>query len=383
MTDPNPNPRGRFKVYLGYAAGVGTTYQMLEDAHQARQKGSDLVIGNLEPHGREDTLAKAAGLELIPRRELEHQGSVFDEMDFDAARARKPQVCLVDELPHTNVPGSEHRKRWEDALVLLEAGINVWTTMNVQHLESLNDQVWQMTGVRVQETVPDWVMDRADEVIMVDLSPRALLNRLARGVVYPPEMAQQARENFFKESSLVALRELALRQTAHEVEIHQAPVALSVARDTFSEQPGPAVPRTAPAGTDRILVHLTEDPSTAMAIRRGKRVADYLQAECFAVYVHREPDLFNLPAERREAIRRHLTFARNLHLDTHTLRGEDTARVLLDFARLHRITQIFMARPHYSPWQGFLGMKLVHRVVGEARDMQVTIVAERKREAKA
>lgn len=383
MSDANPTTRGRFKVYLGYAAGVGKTYQMLEDAHQARQNGTDLVIGFLEPHGRRDTLAKAAGLELVPRRKLEYRDSLFEEMDFEAARDRKPQVCLVDELPHTNVPGSEYRKRWEDALALLEAGIDVWTTMSIQHLESLNDQVWQMTGVRVRETIPDWVMGKADEVVMVDLSPRALLNRLARGVVYPPEIARRARDSFFRESSLVALRELALRQTAHEVEIRQDPSPDSVSTDAFSEDRGPAAPRPAPAGTDRILVHLTEDPATAMVIRRGKRVADYLGAECFAVYVHSEPDLYNLPAEKREAIRRHLTFARNLHLETHTLHGEDTALVLLDFARLHRVTQIFMARPRYSRWHGFLGMKLVHRVVGGARDMQVTIVADRKRDSKA
>jgi two-component system, OmpR family, sensor histidine kinase KdpD len=382
MSNANFETRVRFKVYLGYAAGVGKTYQMLEDAHEARQKGVDVVIGYLESHGRKDTMAKAVGLELIPRRKLEYRGSVFEEMDFDGVLARQPRIGIVDELPHTNVPGSEHRKRWEDVLAFLDAGIDVWATMNIQHLESLNDQVWQMTGVRVRETIPDWVMGKADEVVMVDLSPRALLNRLARGVVYPPEIARRALDNFFKESSLVALRELALRQTAHEVEVRQVTTQDSLSAKDSSADGAAATPFPASIGTDRILVHLTEDPTTAMLIRRGKRVADYLQAECFAVYIHREPDLLNLPAERREAVRRHLTFARNLHLETHTLRGDDTARVLLDFARLHRVTQIFMARPRYSRWQGFLGMNLVHRIVSEARDMQVTIVAERKRNSR-
>ncbi len=379
MAEANSRKPGQLKVYLGYAAGVGKTYQMLEDAHELKQKGFDVVIGYLEPHGRKDTITRAEGLELIPRRKAEYRGSTFEEMDLEAILQRKPQVCVVDELPHTNVPGSRHNKRWEDVLVLLEADIDVLTTMNIQHLESLNDQVWQMTGVRVRETIPDWVIKQADEVVMVDLTPRALLNRLERGVVYPPEKAQRALENFFKESTLVALRELALRQTAHEVEIRQVTLPDPTALDTSPVELCPSTGQAPSGGNDRILVHLTEQPSTAMLIRRGRRVADYLQAECFAVYVHAEPDLSNLPAARREAVQRHLTFARNLHLETHVLQGEDIADTLLDFARLHRVTQIFMARPQYSRWHGFLAMNLVHRIVGEARDMQVTIVAERRR----
>jgi two-component system sensor histidine kinase KdpD len=312
---------------------------------------------------------------------MEYRGSVFEEMDADAILKRRPQVCVVDELPHTNVPGSRHVKRWENVLELLEAGIDVMTTMNIQHLESLNDQVWNMTGVRVRETIPDWVMKQADEVVMVDLTPRALLNRLERGVVYPPEKAQRALQNFFKESTLVALREIALRQTAHEVEIRQ--VALP---DPCAETP--AVPETAPspeitapaAVNDRLLVYVTEHPSTAMLIRRGRRVADYLQADCFAVFIHAEVDFSSLPQLKREAVERHLTFARNLHIETRVLQGVDIATTLIEFAHLHGITQIFMVRPQYSPWEGFLGRNLIHRIVRHARDMQVTIVAERRRD---
>ena len=213
--------RGRLKVYLGFAAGVGKTYQMLADAHELVKRGVDVVIGYLEPHGRKDTIAQAEGLEFIPRCKIEYRGSAFEEMNMKAILARHPEVCVVDELPHTNVPGCRHTKRWENVLELMEAGIDVMTTMNIQHLESLNDQVWNMTGVRVRETIPDWVMKQADEVVMVDLTPRALINRLERGVVYPPEKAERALQNFFKESTLVALREIALRQTAHEVEISQ------------------------------------------------------------------------------------------------------------------------------------------------------------------
>ncbi len=210
--------QGKLKIFLGYAAGVGKTYQMLEEAQTLKERGVDVVIGYFEPHGRKDTIAKTEGLEMTPRKVIPYRGSAFEEMDTDAILARHPQVAVVDEFPHTNVPGSAREKRWEDVLVMLEHGIDVLTTMNVQHLESLNDQMTQITGVKVRETIPDWVVKQADEVVMVDLTPRALLNRLERGVVYAPDKARRALENFFKESTLVALREMALRQTAHEVE---------------------------------------------------------------------------------------------------------------------------------------------------------------------
>ena len=377
MNSPSQH-RGRLKIYLGFAAGVGKTYQMLTDAHELVKRGVDVVIGYLEPHGRKDTIAQAQGLELIPRCKMEYRGSVFEEMDLEAILHRHPEVCVVDELPHTNVPGCTHLKRWESVLELLDAGIDVMTTVNIQHLESLNDQIRDMTGVQVRETIPDWVMKQADEVVMVDLTPRALINRLERGVVYPPEKAQRALQNFFKESTLVALREIALRQTAHEVEVRQvtlpesanasmAAAELSASSET-SEFAGPA---------DRILVYVTEHPSTAMLIRRGRRVADYLQADCFAVFVHSETDFNSLPTLKREAVERHLNFARNLHIETRVLQGEDIVTTLLDFARLRNITQVFMVRPQYSPWEGFIGRNLIHRIVRHARDMQVTLVAER------
>ena len=324
-------------------------------------------------------LRKPRAWNSFPRCKIEYRGAVFEEMDLQAILDRHPEVCVVDELPHTNVPGSTHIKRWENVLELLDAGIDVMTTMNIQHLESLNDQVKDMTGVRVRETIPDWVMKQADEVVMVDLPPRALLNRLERGVVYPPEKAQRALENFFKESTLVALREIALRQTAHEVETRQvtfpdsAPEVDAQPAEDFSTGGSDYS-----AVTDRILVYVSEHPSTAMLIRRGKRVADYLQADCFAVFVHTEMDFNALPTCDREAVERHLNFARNLHIETRVLQGEDIATTLLEFARLHRITQLFMVRPQYSPWEGFIGRNLIHRIVRHAHDMQVTIVAERR-----
>src|SRR5437764_6600094 len=191
---------------------------MLEESQELRKQRADIVIGYFEPHGRKDTIEKTEDLEIIPRRRIEYRGCAFDEMDTDGILRRAPQICAVDEFPHTNVPGAERAKRWEDVMVLLDAGIDVMTTMNLQHLESLNDQIWQISGIRVRETVPDWVVNQAEEVVMVDLTPRALLNRLQRGVVYEREKAERALQNFFREQTLVALRELALRQAAHEVE---------------------------------------------------------------------------------------------------------------------------------------------------------------------
>src|SRR5882672_2919108 len=191
--------RGKLKIFMGYAAGVGKTYKMLEETHQLKSAGVDIVVGYFEPHGRQDTIAKSEGLELVPRKTVDYRGSVLEEKNTDAIMARRPQACVVDEFPHTSVPGSARGKRWEDVQVLLDAGIDVLTTMNIQHLESLNDQVWNISGVRVRETVPDWVVQQADEVVMVDLTPRALLHRLQRGVVYERGKAESALKNFFRE----------------------------------------------------------------------------------------------------------------------------------------------------------------------------------------
>ena len=317
--------QGNLKIYLGYAAGVGKTYQMLEDAQELKRQGRDIVIGYFEPHGRVDTIAKTEGLELVPRRKVEYRGTVFEEMDADAILARHPEICVVDEFPHTNVPGSARTKRWEDVIALLEAGIGVLTTMNIQHLESLNDQVWHISGVRVRETIPDWVVKQADQVVMVDVTPGALVNRLLRGVVYSQEKSQKALENFFQESTLGALRELAMRQTAHESESHHAEPNLSWPERGEAPRDGAVAetePATSPTGRiERILILVTADPSSAMVIRRAKRVADYLHDDCMAVAIQR--------AEGHEATERHLNFARNLHIDARLLdveaAGDDPA----------------------------------------------------------
>ena len=370
--------RGTLKIFLGYAAGVGKTYQMLDEAHKLKEEGVDIVLGYFEPHGRKDTIAKAQGLEIIPRRQIEYRGAVFGETDVEAILRRRPQVCVIDEFAHTNVPGSERAKRWQDVDVLLDAGINVLTTMNVQHLESLNDQVWQFTGIRVRETIPDWVVKQADEVVMVDLPPQALLNRLMRGVVYTPEKARQAMENFFKESTLVALRELAIRQTAHEVDIRH-PLEDQTGTGGLPEGDHESLPSPRQLSSDRILILVTDDPSSAALIRRGRRVADYLHAECFAVCILPDGSVDHVPESQREALEKHMKFARNLHIEPSILRGKDVAETLVDFARLHKITQIFIARPQQKKWSMVFGRGLVERVVHLAHDIQVTIVAERHR----
>jgi two-component system sensor histidine kinase KdpD len=359
--------RGKLKIFMGYAAGVGKTYKMLEEALDLKATGADIVIGYFEPHARKDTIAKTEGLEIVPRRKVTYRDSDFEEMDTGAILARHPQICVVDEFPHTNVPGSERLKRWEDVETLLSAGIDVLTTMNIQHLESLNDQIWQISGIRVRETIPDWVVQQAHEVVMVDLTPRALLNRLQRGVVYGREKAELALQNFFREQTLVALRELALRQAAHEVEHRMA--------DEESSVPSPD---GAPAGTPRhkILILVTVDPKSAMVIRRAKRVSDFLNAECFAVAVQPSGDLSGLSAPDREALERHLNFSRNLHIETRILEGDEVASTLVDFARRNHITQVFLTRPRRKAWSA-LSRDPVQKVIDLAKDMQIVIVSDR------
>jgi two-component system sensor histidine kinase KdpD len=363
-----PTPKGRLKIFLGFAAGVGKTYQMLDEAQELHRKGVNVVIGYFEPHGRLDTMARTEGLETIPRKTISYRDTMFEEMDTDAILARRPALCLVDEFAHSNVPGSAGAKRWEDVQILLEAGIDVFTTLNVQHLESLNDEIWKITGVRVRETVPDWVVDAADEVVLIDLTPRALLNRLERGVIYSSEKAKKALENFFTETNLTALREMALRHAAHEVEgrLSDLTAPLPTARPSAE----------GPQRHERILICLTARPSTAMLIRRGKRVADYLHADCLAVHVERTPGDHKSPSGHH-ALEKHLTFARNLHIETHVLQARDTARAIVDFARRQNVTQIFLGRAGRRIWPVTTGT--VYRVVRLARDREITIVAQRRR----
>jgi two-component system sensor histidine kinase KdpD len=374
VRDAQLKRRGQLRVFLGYAPGVGKTFRMLEEAQHLKRLGKDIVVGYFEPHGRKDTIAKTAGLEMIPTKKINYRDVAFQEMDTEAILRRRPAICAVDELAHTNVPGSARSKRWEDVQVLLDAGIDVITNMNIQHLESLNDHIFNITGVRVRETVPDWFVKCADEVVMVDATTGALLNRLKRGDIYAPEKAQQAMENFFKESTLAALRELALRQTAHEVECREiAEMPEPV------QEPSAASRRRDKEVRDRILIYVTADPSTAMLIRRGRRMADYLAADCFAVSVSSHPGGRRWVMQDIEGIQKHLNFARNLHIESRTLEGGDPADTLVDFARRNQVTQILVGRPKkQSLLRRLLFTDLVLRIVRKAKDIRVIIVAERR-----
>ncbi len=375
--DHRQRGRGQLKVFLGYAAGVGKTYRMLEEAQLLKRQAKDIVVGYFEPHGRKDTIAKSDALEIVPRRMVAYRGGTFQEMDTTAILSRRPAICVVDELAHTNVPGSERSKRWEDVQVLLDAGIDVMTNMNIQHLESLNDQVFQITGIRVRETVPDWFVKSAAEIVMVDATTGALLNRLKRGDIYAPEKAQSALENFFKESTLTALRELALRQAAHELELRE------IASTSEERQPHQELSSASPSSPmttiDRILIYVSAEASTAMLIRRGRRMADYLGADCFAVSVVPLQDKALLPTQDRNAVEKHLNFARNLHIETRILQGDDAAEAIADFARRNQITQILLSRCGHSSWSRLFGTDLILRVVRKANNIRVIIVAERRR----
>lgn len=370
--DAAPPERGRLQLFLGYAAGVGKTYRMLEEAQQLKRQGQDIVIGYFEPHGRQDTIARTAGLEMIPTKTISYRGVTLQEMDTEAILKRRPQICVVDELAHTNVPGSGRCKRWEDVQVLLDAGIDVLTNMNIQHLESLNDHVFHITGIRVRETVPDWLVKSAAEVVMVDATTEALLNRLKRGVVYAPEKAQRALDNFFKESTLTSLRELALRQTAHELDVRGTAEIQEERNDaSFASYPSKKDIH------DRILIYVSEDPSTAMLLRRGRRMADYLGADCFAVGISpRRSD--RRAQERADALEAHLNFARNLHIEARVLEGDDPAQTLVDFARRNQVTQILLGRPKHRSLNRLLGTDLILRIVRKAKDIRLIIVAERR-----
>ena len=358
-----PRPRGRLKIYLGYAAGVGKTFQMLRDAHDAQRRAIDVVVGYFETHKRQDTLALAESLEVVPRRILPYRDRSFEEMDTDAILARKPQLCLVDEFAHTNVPGSPRAKRWEDVLVLLDSGIDVWTTLNVQHIESLNDDVAEITGVRVRETVPDWVLKQAAEVQFIDTTPEALLNRLKRGAVYTADMQRNAVERFFRESNLRALRDLAIREAAHEVQARQ---------DAFVDVTQTSQSLSAGSLRDRVLVVVTSDPASASLIRRGRRMADYLGGDCLAVFVHLSESVTDLPPKEREAVEAHLNFARNLRIETRVLPAQKPAAAIVDFARRNRATHILFARP---PKSARASHRVIRETISLSNDVQVIVAA--------
>jgi two-component system, OmpR family, sensor histidine kinase KdpD len=358
--------RGRLKLYLGFAAGVGKTYRMLEEAHALRKRGVDVVIGLIDTHGRAETAALIEGLECVPLRRLEYRGIAIEEMDLDAVIARRPQVALVDEIAHTNAPGLQHRRRYQDVQALLDAGINVIAAFNVQHLESLNDLVERATGVAVRETVPDTFLKQADQVVTLDLTIEDLLDRLRAGRIYAAEQVPWALDHFFKAENLATLRELVLREVAESVERRSgAPAAAAGARDTR--------PQTA----TRVMVCLSSfSPRARALLRRGSRMAGRLSTDWYVVYVE-------TPAEAPERIdataQRHLhaaiEMARELGAEVVRLKGSDPVAAILDFARSHRVSDVIIGRSHRSRWKRLLGRDVVRRLVDEAAGLDLHIVS--------
>ena len=352
---------GQLRIFFGSAPGVGKTYSMLEAARQKRSEGVDIIAGIVETHGRRETGALLEGLEILPRREVEYRGAVLNEFDLDGALARKPSVVLVDELAHTNASGCRHKKRWQDIYELLGAGISVYTTMNVQHLESLNDVVTQITGIRVHETVPDFLLDRADDIDLIDLTPEDLLKRLKEGKVYMPELAAQARENFFRKGNLLALRELALRRTAQRVDEQMRIYRL-----------GKRVKAVWPAA-ERILVCIGPNPSSIRLIRAAKRMADSLKAELITVYVEAPHKVKPSEKDMRQ-LAEHMRLAETLGAETVTLSGPKASDEILNYARSRNATKILIGKPTHPRWKDKVFGSLLDAVVRGSGEIDVYVI---------
>ncbi len=350
--------RGSLKIFFGYAAGVGKTFAMLENAQRAKASGRDVVVGYVEPHARPDTQALLQGLEQLPTKLLEYRGVMLRELDVDAGIARHPDLILVDELAHSNAEGSRHTKRWQDVEDLLEAGIHVWTTLNVQHIESLNDIVGQITGITVRETVPDQVFELADELELIDLSPDELLDRLSRGKIYLPEQAQRALRSFFQKANLSALREMSLRRAANRIHTD-----VETARKFRSDsQPW--------ATADRILVCVGPSPSTARVIRTAKRMASALDAPWLAVSV----DMANSHSQSQLRIAQHFRLAERLGAETVTLSGDDVVGAILEYARSRNVTKIFVGKTKEARWKRFLSRTLVDQLLESSGGIDVYVI---------
>ena len=362
---------GRLKIYLGYAAGVGKTYQMLREAHQLRARGVDVVLGYVETHGRADVARLIPGLEVIPRKQVAYRDLIVEEMDLEAVLARKSQVAIVDEVAHTNIPGSKNRRRYQDILEVIQTGINVICAFNIQHLESLNDLVGRATGVTVRETVPDTFLKQADQIVMLDLAVEDLLDRLRTGKIYAPEKIPWALEHFFRNDNLSTLRELALREVAESLE-----------RSTAGRIQERRTPPTHPSGGRVMVCAASHSPRAKMLLRRGSRMAGRLNTHWFLVYVETPQEApHRIDAEAQRRLAETMEMARELGAEVVRLRAEDPVPALLDFARSHGVGHIIVGRSHRSWWKQAIGRSPVHRLTNEAEGFDVHIVSfEEERE---
>ena len=363
--------RGKLKIFFGACAGVGKTYAMLSGGKQALGEGLDVVIGLVETHGREETKKLLDGLPILPHREVQYRNTLIKEFDLDSALARKPQLILLDELAHTNAPGSRHPKRWQDVDELLDAGINVYTTINVQHLESLNDVVARITGVWVKETVPDALFDKADEISLVDIPSEELLKRLKEGKVYiAAEAKKRAAQNFFKKSNLIALRELALRRTAERVD---------ALMDVYKTKAGGA---QGWSGAERILVCIGPDALSSKLVRVSKRMANGLKSPWSAIYIENERH-FRLNREGQEAVERTLRLAERMGGKTEILQGQNAVEDILTYARAHGITKLIVGKTPKSRWRELLSGTLADQLIRHSGNIDVYVVSGDAEDRKA
>jgi two-component system sensor histidine kinase KdpD len=361
VTTPPEKTKGVLKLFLGYAPGVGKTYSMLTEAIRRHSRGEDVVVGVVETHGRKGIAELVPQLEAVPRKRIEYKGTVFEEMDVDAIIARRPAVALVDELAHTNIPGSKHRKRYEDVLELLNANIDVLSTVNIQHIESIAPTVNAITGIVVRETVPDWVLQLSDETVMVDLTPEALHNRMKRGDVYNQNKVEQSLKNFFRRGNLIALRELALRQVAEQVDR-----SLSSYMDEKEIQENWAV-------RERIAVCISANPRAQYLLARAARMARRMDAELYAVHV----DLGKgMDARDEKSLTANLQFAESLGAKAVRLKGTSVPDAAAQFVREKHVTQMIFGRTATEGWQKLLYMNAISRFLRDAPAVDVHIVTQ-------
>ena len=357
--------RGGLKLYIGFAAGVGKTYRMLEEARALAKRGVDVVLGYIETHGRAETAALIEGLEVVPRRCIEYRGVTVEEMDLEAILARRPEICVVDEIPHTNVPGSKNKKRYQDVLDILAAGINVIGALNIQHLESLKDLVEKASGVPIRETVPDSFLKEAVQVVNLDLAVEDLLERLKAGKIYAADKVTWALEHFFRDHNLSTLRELALREVAESLE-RQSESRARVGN-------GEGRPTVAHA---RVMVCMSSFPPRGeVLLRKGSRMAGRLSGDWFVVYVEtpREtPERIDSEAQRH--LLANIELARELGAEVVRLQASDPVAALIDFARSHGVGHIVVGRSHQPRWKQLLGRSVPLRLLAEAKDMDVHVV---------
>jgi two-component system sensor histidine kinase KdpD len=361
LTSETEKQHGRFKIFLGYAPGVGKTFGMLSEGIRRRSRGEDVVVGIVETHGRSGTAELSSKLEQVPRREVNYKGTLFTEMDVDAILARMPQVALIDELAHTNVEGSRFAKRYEDVLLLLENKIDVLSTINIQHVESLAPRVQALTGIDVREQVPDWVLDRADEIVISDLTPEALVTRMRRGDIYPLERVERSLSNFFRRGNLIALREMALQRVTR---------AVDRTLDDYVKRKRLGAHWTV---AEKIAVCISSNAQARDLIARGARLAEALSAELYVLHVASERD--EIP-ERKRTLESSLQFARNLGATIVNLTGSDTARVSAAYIREQRITQAIVGRSALHGLRKYLYYLAIQKFMSEAPHVDLHIVTQ-------